>query len=381
MRVPSERRYGVLRLRPVACAASCCSSSSAHRARRLLLDVARAADAGARQHRRQRPLPGLPRRLARRRHRQVPQVPRAHRRAAARAQGRARVAQGARQAVRAVPHRPQGARTRTSSASPRSAASTASITTRSPPFALEGKHQTTKCNDCHKEKTQSGTLHVSEGADGVRELPQQPARRPAREHAPLRALPRRQDVAHARQRAVRSRSRHALSAREEARARSSARPATSRRSRAQPPNSKSPVPPTNAAGYQKLTFRWPTWGFDCTPCHDNVHGTSLFGQKACKLCHSAKVEFTRINFDHNRRTRFPLDGVHADPKKAPCYGVPPEGAEDASRRARCDGCHKDVHQARFAKVSNGNDCGVCHTAANWPTDLQASTTARTPSSR
>ena len=78
------------------------------------------------------------------------------------------------------------------------------------------------------------------------------------------------------------------------------------------------MPPANAAGYQKLTFRWPTWGFDCTPCHDNVHGASLFGQKACKLCHSAKVEFTRINFDHNRRTRFPLDGVHADPKKAPC---------------------------------------------------------------
>ncbi|MFI5289561.1 MAG: hypothetical protein ACHQ17_07920, partial [Polyangia bacterium] len=129
-----------------------------------------------------------------------------------------------------------------------------------------------------------------------------------------------------------------------------------------PPNAKSPLP--ISAGYQKLTFRWPTWGTDCTPCHDNVHGSSLFGTKACKLCHSAKVDWPKVNFDHNRRTRFPLDGVHAKTKCAQCHKADERKAPDR----KCAACHEDVHKGRFDRVSKG-DCAVCHTAENWPTDL------------
>ena len=57
----------------------------------------------------------------------------------------------------------------------------------------------------------------------------------------------------------------------------------------------------------------------CTP------PTPVARERSLRLCHSAKVEFTKINFDHNRRTKFPLDGVHADPKKAPCYSCHPKG--------------------------------------------------------
>ncbi len=61
--------------------------------------------------------------------------------------------------------------------------------------------------------------------------------------------------------------------------------------------------------------------------------------------------------------------MHADPKKAPCASCHPKEQKSKPER-RCDACHKDVHQGRFAKVSNGNDCAVCHSADNWPTDLR-----------
>ena len=61
------------------------------------------------------------------------------------------------QAVRAVPHRPQGARQGHPRLRRRSAGIDRFDHNTLTSFPLEGKHQTTKCNDCHKEKTQSGT--------------------------------------------------------------------------------------------------------------------------------------------------------------------------------------------------------------------------------
>ena len=242
-------------------------------------------------------------------------------------------------------------------------------------FPLEGKHQTTKCKDCHKEKTQTGTLTYLKAPTACASCHNNP-------HGDLRDNMRRCERCHD------AKTWHMIDNAQFDHDRDTRYPLEKKhepvkcaachfttRSGA-PPNSKATIPPTNAQGYQKLTFRWPTWGFDCTPCHDNVHGTSLFGQKSCKLCHSAKVEFTKINFDHNRRTRFPLDGEHADTRKVTCYGCHPKEQKVKPER-RCDACHKDVHQARFAKVSGGNDCAVCHTAANWPNDLKFDHAAHT----
>ena len=116
-----------------------------------------------------------------------------------------------------------------------------------------------------------------------------------------------------------------------------------------------------AAGYLKLNFRWASWGFDCTPCHDNVHGTSLFGTKACKLCHSAKVAWPRIGFDHDRRTKFPRDGPHAT--KATCASCHTKDERKAPDRA-CITCHPDEHKGRFKAYAAGGqtDCNVCHTS-------------------
>ncbi len=119
-----------------------------------------------------------------------------------------------------------------------------------------------------------------------------------------------------------------------------------------------------AEGYAKMTFRWASWGFDCMPCHANVHGTSLLGSKSCKFCHSAKVEWSKISFDHNRRTKFPLDGAHA--KKATCESCHKKDERKAPDRA-CITCHVDAHKGRFSKFGSGGqaNCGSCHTANVW----------------
>ncbi|MFI5289709.1 MAG: hypothetical protein ACHQ17_08660, partial [Polyangia bacterium] len=228
-------------------------------------------------------------------------------------------------------------------------------------FPLDGKHQTTPCAKCHTEKTQSGTVTYLKAPTACAACHQNP-------HGDLREPMRRCERCHdARSWKMTEGARfdHDRDTRFPLERKHDSVPCAAchaTRKSNTPPNAKSPLP--ISAGYQKLTFRWPTWGTDCTPCHDNVHGSSLFGTKACKLCHSAKVDWPKVNFDHNRRTRFPLDGVHAKTKCAQCHKPDERKAPDR----KCAACHEDVHKGRFDRVSKG-DCAVCHTAENWPTDL------------
>src|SRR5262249_44968056 len=111
-----------------------------------------------------------------------------------------------------------------------------------------------------------------------------------------------------------------------------------------------------AACHPKALFRLTGWSADCTPCHKNIHGESLFGQKRCVGCHSARIEWTAVDFDHNRKTRFALTGPH----KKPCisFHLPAD---------RWDGCHKDAHLGRFSKTG---ECTACHFGESWGPELR-----------
>lgn len=106
---------------------------------------------------------------------------------------------------------------------------------------------------------------------------------------------------------------------------------------------------------------------DCAPCHENVHGDSLFGQpkRRCSLCHSAKVDWSRVRFDHARLARWPLDGAHAGKPCAACHTK----SERAKPDKACVTCHHDVHKARFAHLPGGGDCQSCHSTAAWRADV------------
>jgi hypothetical protein len=96
----------------------------------------------------------------------------------------------------------------------------------------------------------------------------------------------------------------------------------------------------------------------CHDCHrdDEPHAGKLGTD--CASCHETSA-WSRIRFDHGR-TDFPLNGRHDGLACAACHlqnryeGTP----------QRCVSCHApdDPHRG-----SRGDDCGKCHTTAQWAT--------------
>ena len=89
---------------------------------------------------------------------------------------------------------------------------------------------------------------------------------------------------------------------------------------------------------------------DCDTCHgdQDVHSGRLGSD--CGRCHNP-TDWSRVVFDHNRQTTFPLDGAHVQVRCEACHRT------TASAPQVCGQCHRpdDIHSGRF-----GDDCGRCH---------------------
>ena len=229
-------------------------------------------------------------------------------------------------------------------------------------YPLEGKHRDVACTKCHNQKTSSGTVSYLKAPTQCTSCHQNP-------HGDLREPLRHCERCHD------TRSWKMIERAQFEHDRDTRYPIEKKhegiscirchaRGGARPPSSRAPAPSPSADGLPKLTFRYASWSFDCMPCHDNVHGDALFGQKACRLCHSAKVDWARVGFDHAKRTRFPLEGAHE--KKATCESCHKKDERRPPERA-CIACHIDAHKGRFGKFGSGGaaDCGTCHGASVW----------------
>lgn len=80
----------------------------------------------------------------------------------------------------------------------------------------------------------------------------------------------------------------------------------------------------------------------CISCHRDVH-VGQFPQKDCTACHNVE-QWQRIAFDHNRDSKYKLEGEH--------------------RRVSCTGCHVETTEqgntfVRYTPISP--DCKTCHT--------------------
>ena len=232
-------------------------------------------------------------------------------------------------------------------------------------FQLDGKHKEVACAKCHSQKTATGTASFLKAATLCASCHQNPH---GETREPLRKCERCHD-ARSWKMLDKPSFEHDKDTRYPIEKKHDALTCVRCHARAgnKPPSSKAAAPATTAEGLTKLMFRYPSWTFDCTPCHENAHGASLFGQKACKLCHSARVEWPKISFDHNRRTKFTLDGAHE--KKATCASCHKKDDRKAPERA-CVTCHVDAHKGRFANFKGGGsganaDCNTCHTANVW----------------
>ncbi|MBW2243682.1 MAG: cytochrome C [Deltaproteobacteria bacterium] len=97
---------------------------------------------------------------------------------------------------------------------------------------------------------------------------------------------------------------------------------------------------------------------DCATCHvsADVHKGS-FGPQ-CGDCHDANQWKSQL-FDHDRDTKFPLDGKHVG---ADCGACHKGQLYDDPAPTDCNACHQadDVHGER-----NGDQCQDCHATRSW----------------
>lgn len=97
---------------------------------------------------------------------------------------------------------------------------------------------------------------------------------------------------------------------------------------------------------------------DCHACHtlNDVHA-GRYGDK-CDKCHR-ESDWKKLAFDHDRDTKFRLEGRHRDTACDACH----TGRLYEDKLAGdCQSCHRkdDQHAGR-----NGTNCGDCHASADW----------------
>jgi hypothetical protein len=111
-----------------------------------------------------------------------------------------------------------------------------------------------------------------------------------------------------------------------------------------------------------LSLRFKEAASDCLSCHrkDDTHKATL-GAK-CETCHNARA-WTLWDFDHDRATKYKLEGKHRPLKCTSCHRLPaPAGRAIAPVGSDCLSCHRqsDVHEGRF-----GRRCEQCHVPESW----------------
>ena len=98
---------------------------------------------------------------------------------------------------------------------------------------------------------------------------------------------------------------------------------------------------------------------DCYACHakDDEHGKTL--GLACEQCHNPRT-WKAWDFEHDKRTRFVLDGKHLGLACKACHTRPAEGRVETS--AQCYACHakNDVHEGSY-----GRQCQQCHVTSSF----------------
>lgn len=97
---------------------------------------------------------------------------------------------------------------------------------------------------------------------------------------------------------------------------------------------------------------------ECVACHLNDDWHKGRNGKKCESCHNEK-NWRESQFDHNKKTKFKLDGKHEKLLCIACHKGSPEKEKD---KRECQQCHlvNDVH-----KGGAGKDCADCHVTRDW----------------
>lgn len=117
------------------------------------------------------------------------------------------------------------------------------------------------------------------------------------------------------------------------------------------------VTPTTTGAKAIPVFK-PVAHAECSACHRDPH-TGRFGV-GCARCHTT-AGFRMIDqkeFAHDR-TRFPLRGKHAQVDCTGCHTFA-NNTMTSKPFTRCDGCHTDAHAGTATLAGRAVDCSACH---------------------
>ncbi len=128
----------------------------------------------------------------------------------------------------------------------------------------------------------------------------------------------------------------------------------------------------------------------CKSCHEDYHRFAnartkklgLLGK--CEVCHGESDWHKTKDFDHNKDTRYPIDGKHLDLKCNECHYVkdpsaPPKGKKYLAvgqyrwpelQSKTCENCHKSPHVGEFSKAMLAKKCTECHVTDGWKATKQ-----------
>lgn len=98
----------------------------------------------------------------------------------------------------------------------------------------------------------------------------------------------------------------------------------------------------------------------CISCHTNIHQSSDPSFQDCTKCHNTddwKKQKSKLRFNHNRETEFPLVGAH---QKVECFDCHKKKIWAPVAHKSCTNCHADPHNGTL-----GQNCLGCHTNTSW----------------
>lgn len=96
----------------------------------------------------------------------------------------------------------------------------------------------------------------------------------------------------------------------------------------------------------------------CASCHKDTHHEGKLGPE-CQRCHNPNG-WSLWQFNHDRDTKYPLTGAHANLQCQACHTQPTNAAVTAP--TACHGCHSDddAHRGTF-----GRSCEKCHVTTSF----------------
>lgn len=132
--------------------------------------------------------------------------------------------------------------------------------------------------------------------------------------------------------------------------------------------------PCSECHFTGIEWKFKFSSLQCSICHENPHGNSIskefMGELQCENCHNSN-EWKSVKFNHSQ-TKFELLGKHSETKCGECHTKTDNlGKKEYSfsgLSTQCETCHTDKHNAQF-KQGNFTDCSRCH---NFSTFKKAS---------